>query len=137
MSQREAAACGLPSVAVRWSGTADDIDQWGVPLEQFKLVESGMEGCGGKWAEPSLDEIVWRMRDMYQNQDEYKARALKSAQWLRSNATYEHAARKLVQITSDFMGGHVPEQEPETSQVVNRSDGHGLVQRKVLVEQFS
>jgi glycosyltransferase involved in cell wall biosynthesis len=108
MWPREAAAMGVPTVVTRWSGTADDADAWAIPLEKFTLVESGMKECGGLWAEPDLDELVWRMRDMYERQDEYKARALVSAQWMRDNATYAHAAAKLVVVMGKWLGGYTP-----------------------------
>ena len=104
MPPREAAACGISTFVQRFSGTADDCDKWAVPLEDFTLVESGMEQCGGDWAQPSIDELVWRMRDIYENQDAYKARALKAAQWMRDNATYTHAARKLTTQLDKWLG---------------------------------
>ena len=110
MPPREAAACGIPTVVLRYSGTADDCDQWAIPLEHYTLIESGMKECGGAWAEPSLDELIWRMRDMVEHQDEYKARALKSAQWLRDNHTYTHAADKLVNTINRYIG--TPEPSP-------------------------
>ncbi len=113
MPCREAAACGLPTVVTRFSGMADDCDEWAIPLENFKLVESYMEGCGGKWAQSSLDELVWRMRDMYENQDKYRAFGLQAAQWMRDNATYAHAAHKMVAVLNKYLGGPPPEREPE------------------------
>lgn len=105
MWPREAAACGIPTVVTRWSGTADDCDSWAVPLETFTLAESHMEGCGGIWAEPDADELIWRMQDMVSHQDEYKAEALKAAQWMRQNQTYGHAAEKLVGVIARHLGG--------------------------------
>lgn len=108
MPPREAATCGIPTVVTRWSGTADDADKWAIPLDKFELVESHMESCSGLWAEPDLDELVWRMRDIYEHQGEYKARALISAQWMRDNATYAHAASKLVAVMGKWLGGYTP-----------------------------
>lgn len=124
MIPREAAACGVPTVTTRWSGTADDCDKWAVPLEQYKLVESDMLDCGGKWAEPDLDEIIWRMRDMYAHQDEYKARALTAAQWMRDNATYSHAADKLVNVLGKWLGGPPPVEKPAVA-IRPSANGHG------------
>lgn len=104
MPPLEAAACGVPTVVTRWSGTADDADFWATPLEKFTLFESKMEGSGGTWAQPDLDEIVWRMRDMVANQDEYRQRALQSARWLRQNRTYAHAAKRIVELISGWFG---------------------------------
>jgi len=108
MSQREAAACGLPVVVQRFSGTADNCDKWAIPLENYKLTESSMEGSGGLWAEPSLDELVETMRYLYLHQDDAKAKALKAAQWMRDNETYAHSANKLVKTLNEWLGGPVP-----------------------------
>jgi len=128
MPCREAAACGVPTVVTRYSGTADDCDEWAFPLEKFTKVESKMIGCGGLWAEPDVDELVWRMRDIYQHQDEYREKALVKAQWLRNNNTYAHAANKLVNAMAKYLGGK-PSPEPEPSFVQNLTapvlpDGH-------------
>ncbi len=105
MPPREAAACGVPTVVTRFSGMADNCDDWAIPLEKFEMVESYMEGCGGLWASADEDELIWRMQDIYQHQDEYKARALKAAQWMRQNSTYAIAAQKLMDTLARNMGG--------------------------------
>jgi glycosyltransferase involved in cell wall biosynthesis len=110
MPPREAAACGVPVLATRYSGLADDIDHWATPLEQFTLTESHMQGCGGKWAEPDLDELIWRMRDMYEHQDDYRAKGLQAAQWLRENRTYMHVANHLSGVVARWLGGPIEEQ---------------------------
>lgn len=112
MPPREASACGVPTVVTRYSGTADDCDHWAMPLEKFKMVESGMTGCGGLWAEPDIDEVVETMRWLYTHQDDAKLQALKSAKWLRDHATTTHAAEKLVRTLSAALGGPVPENVP-------------------------
>lgn len=111
MWPREAAACGLPALVTRWSGTADDCDKWAIPLEKYTLIDSHMQGCGGQWAQPDIDEIAWRMRDMYEKQDEYKAQALKAAAWMRANMTYAHAAQKLLGVMAWWLGGPPPAEE--------------------------
>jgi len=122
MSQREAAACGIPTVVTRFSGTADDCDEWAIPIERFTLVESGMRGSGGLWAEPSLDEVVEKMRWLYLNQDEAKANALKAAQWLRDNHTYKIAADKLIAVLGKHLGApHQPEPPVNTDTPEHRA----------------
>ena len=105
-------------MVTRFSGLADDTDQWAIPLEKFHLVESYMDGCGGLWAEPDLDEIIWRMQDLVANREYYQARALKAAQWLRDNATYAHSAQKLMGVIGPWLG------HPEAVPVTERQNGH-------------
>jgi hypothetical protein len=142
---REAAACGIPTVVTRVGGTDDETEQWATPLEKFTMVESRMKGCGGKWAEPDLDEIIWRMQDLYQNREVYQAKALVHAQWLRDHRTYTHGAQRLIAVLAHWFGGPIedqqrflaeaeaekalmPEKEPEPVKV--KQNGHG---RKVKV----
>ncbi len=112
MIPRESAACGLPTIVTNWSGTADNCADWAIPLNTYTLVESGMEGCGGKWAEPDMDELVEAMRWCYTHQDEAKTKGLEAAGWMRHHQTYRHAAARLVKVVTRFMGGILPEDTP-------------------------
>lgn len=104
---REAAACGLPVVCTRYSGVADDLDEWAIPLERYTMVDSHMQGCGGLWANPDLDEVCEKMLWLYEHQDEARAKGAQAAQWLRANRTYEHSARRIVQVLNRWLGGPV------------------------------
>jgi glycosyltransferase involved in cell wall biosynthesis len=126
MPPREASACGVPTIVTRWSGTADDADAWAIPLDNFTLRDSGMKGCGGDWAEPSLDEICEKMLWVYGHQDEARSRAIRAAKWLRDNQTYEMAAQKLVKVMGKHLGGPPPAEEvhhPLTSGTVVHTNG--------------
>lgn len=129
MWPREAAACGLPTVVQRFSGTADDVDKWAIPLENYTLVESTLTS-GGKWAEPSMDELVETMRWLYTHQDDARAMGQQSAQWMRSNQTYAHAADKLVLTLNKWLGGPPPVDEAAkikaNALVALRSNGHRI-----------
>jgi glycosyltransferase involved in cell wall biosynthesis len=113
MWPREAAAMGLPTVVTRAFGTADNADEWAIPLNKFTMAESHMDQCGGIWAQPDYDEIVETMRWLYTHQDEAKARALKAARWMRANQTYQHAAIKLLKVLAKYLGGKPPDELPE------------------------
>lgn len=106
---REAAACGLPVVVTRWSGTDDETDKWAIPLDKFSFVESGMIGCGGEWANPDEDEVVHWMRWLYEHQDEGRRKGLEAAKWLRLNRTYAQAAEALVKQVGEWLGDPHPE----------------------------
>lgn len=111
MPPREAAACGIPTVVTRWSGTDDETDRWAIPLDKFTVNESGMPECGGNWAYPDEEELIYQMRWLYENQDTAKANALKGAQWLRENRTYAQSADNLIRTISKWLGG--PFEEPD------------------------
>lgn len=113
MWPREAAACGLPVVVTRWSGTAVDTDQWAIPIENYTIMPSGMDDCGGDWAEPDLDEVIEHMRWLYLNQDEAKEKGLAAARWMREHYTYAHAVDTLLATLRGWLGGPPPEQPKE------------------------
>lgn len=102
---REAAACGLPVVCTQWSGTDDETDKWAYPLTRFEIVDSGVPSCGGDWAQPNTDELVFWMRWLYEHQDEARVKGLQSAAWLRANRTYAQAVDGLVETLSLCLGG--------------------------------
>lgn len=62
---REAAATGLPVIATAWGGTADQIDEWGIPLASSLTVawphHRDHPRCG-QWAEPDVEHLAALMR---------------------------------------------------------------------------
>jgi glycosyltransferase involved in cell wall biosynthesis len=97
MPPREAAACGLPVITTRWSGTADDIDCWAIPINTFKLEKSMLQSKG-MWAYPDVEEVAAHMRWVYEHREEARAKGRAAAQWLREHATWDHAAQKLIEL---------------------------------------
>lgn len=96
---REAAATGLPVIATRFGGTAVHIDHWGIPIDQYTLQPSVL---GGEWAEPDLDELIARMRWVYDHQDEALEIGKRASAWLHANETWEHAARQLLDLVERY-----------------------------------
>lgn len=122
---RESAACGVPTIVTRWSGLDDETDRWAIPLNNYELVESGMEECGGLWAEPSLDELCEQMEWVYKNQDEAKRNALEGAAWLRRERTFDIAADNLVDAINGYIHTPPPPDEPRNRNVPSlRANGH-------------
>lgn len=93
---REAALCGLPVLATQWGGMAD-VEQWGIPLSNYKMVDAMLDG-GGQWASPNLDELCEKMRWVYDNYAAAREQASQKAQWLRENQTWMHSAQRLVKV---------------------------------------
>jgi glycosyltransferase involved in cell wall biosynthesis len=90
---REAAACGLPVLATRCGGTADDLDQWGIPLEEYTWAKA-MPPLLGEWAAPNIEELVEKMRWLYNNQEEGHRIGVAASEWLRQHQTYQDSALK-------------------------------------------
>lgn len=97
---REAAATGMPVIATRFGGTAVDIDRWGIPIEQYAMVPATI---GGEWAEPNLDELIEKMRWVYEHQDEALAVGRNASAWLHANQTWEHAADDLIALMEQWV----------------------------------
>lgn len=97
MPPREAAAMGIPVICTAWSGVADDIDQWALPIRDFKMADHGpmMDG-NGRWAKPSVDATAALMRYVYENRDEARAKAKAASAWLHANQTWQQSGEKLL-----------------------------------------
>lgn len=64
---REFAATGGIAVATHWSGTADDLSQWGVPITTYKLVPAWeeMKDPDDLWAECDVDALALQMQSIH------------------------------------------------------------------------
>lgn len=99
---REAVACGIPTLCTQWGGTWD-VEKWGIPLTNIKMVDAMLEG-GGQWAKPQPDEIAEKMLSVYRNYPEARANARQGATWLRENETWGQSARKLIDVLGKVGG---------------------------------
>jgi len=104
MPPREAAAMGIPVIATAWSGLAEHIDRFAIPLREFKRVPAPtISDCiTGEWVDPDLDELIAQMRWVYDHYSEAKANALKAARWLRDNETWAHSAQHLLELLEAY-----------------------------------
>lgn len=101
---REAAATGLPVVATAWGGTADDLDQWGWPL-QSKLA-AAWPGYGrldglGEWAEPDVRHLSEVMCQIAAGGPAIRERSLFHAEQVRALYTWPAFVDRVWRITSD------------------------------------
>jgi glycosyltransferase involved in cell wall biosynthesis len=101
---REAAACGVTSLATNFAGTADDIDAWGIPLD-YELVRADWSGHNrlskmelGEWAEVDFDALVARLRDIADNREQYAADALRKAPGVQAMYSWERFAGRVAAI---------------------------------------
>lgn len=97
---REAAACGLPTIATNYSGTAVGCEHWAIPILNYVLVNSELPHprTPGQWAQPSIDEIAGHMRWCYDNPEAAKAKGLAAAAWIRENQTWAHTVKRLAEV---------------------------------------
>jgi glycosyltransferase involved in cell wall biosynthesis len=101
---RESAASGCITLATNWSGTADDIGLWGVPLP-YTLVPADVEKTGqlagldlGMWAQPNFDELVALLKDVERYRETYREEARESARRIRGLYSWEKFARGVIEV---------------------------------------
>lgn len=82
---REFAATGAPVITTAWSGTADDVEEWGLPL-RYTLERADWQGALnlqglplGNWARPDVGDLARLMRDVADNRERHSARAMERA----------------------------------------------------------
>lgn len=95
----EAMACGLPTIATRWSGPADFLHEGvGFPLEPRRLVPAEAR-CpyyeGFEWADPDVEQLRSLMRQVVDDPDAARARGLAAAAEVAANWTWDHVAAKV------------------------------------------
>lgn len=99
MMPREAAAVGCVSLATAWSGTADDIGVWGIPLP-YTLVDAG--NGQGEWAQPNFDVLVDMMVTIAKHRDVYRDLARDAAVRVRGLYRWDSFAAKVLGVWNDI-----------------------------------
>lgn len=92
----EAMATGIPAIVTGWSGPLEYMrDEFGWLID-YKMVKATSfdkvvyrEDCGF-WAEPDFDDLVFKMRYAYANQDEVKKKGRMAAQYVKNNWLWKH-----------------------------------------------
>lgn len=104
MIPREAAACGCITLTTAWSGTVDDLDQWGWPLP-YTLERADWKGARifdgldlGEWAAPDVDGVANVLRDVAANVGRYRAQAQANAENVRRLYSWPAFAAQVLDI---------------------------------------
>ena len=95
---REAAATGLPVIATDYSGLAEDIEQWALPLRVCKEVEASFVGFEDERfaaAEVCTRDLATLMRWCFEHQEEAAEMGRQASEWIREHGTWEHSVEKL------------------------------------------
>ena len=101
---REFAATGGTSLTTAWSGTADDLDRWGLGID-YKLVRADWAGHGlfskmdlGQWAEVNFADLVDKIEGIADNRLFYQQRAARQAPGVQKLYSWETFAQKVLNI---------------------------------------
>jgi len=98
MPPREAAATGLPVITTRWSGLAEDIDEWAIPIEVAGLSPAryGWFSDVGEWAEPDRKELAGAMLWCASNPVKAAEIGARAAAWLTRNGSWAGTAARIL-----------------------------------------
>ena len=104
---REAAATGALTLATNWGGCAVELEHWGIPLNDYRLVRSGMYDPDngetlGMWAEPDVDEIARHLQWCYENRDAMRDMARLNSDWIRRRQTVAQTTQKLISLLQEY-----------------------------------
>lgn len=101
---REFAGTGGISLTTAWSGTADDLDQWGIGID-YKLVRADWAGHNqfskmdlGEWAEIDTGALAEHLGDIADNRDFYCRRAARLAPNVHKLYSWEAFARGVLNV---------------------------------------
>jgi hypothetical protein len=92
------------TLATDWGGTADGIEQWGVPIP-YKLVPADWRGAKrlegqalGEWAEPDVMGVAETMRTVARERDIYQRRAYIAAGRVRAMYDWRVFAGQVLEV---------------------------------------
>lgn len=115
---REAAASGMTVIATNWSGAADDLEEWGIPLS-YTLKEADWRGMRnlqdydlGVWAIPDIDDLAYLMRVVADNRDEFRLTAVEKGRRVHELYSWERFARGVLDVWREVAGGLSQRQSP-------------------------
>lgn len=101
---REFAATGGISLTTAWSGTADDLDQWGIGLD-YTLVKADWAGHNqfskmdlGDWAEVNQQSLVDRLEAIADNRLFYQRQAYRLAGNVHKLYSWEAFAKGVLDV---------------------------------------
>jgi glycosyltransferase involved in cell wall biosynthesis len=111
----EVMAMGKPAATIDWSGSTEFMKQNNSllikPTGRLIPVDGRLVGIrpvlysGQKWAEVSVDEVRRVMRSAFGNPEMLKAIAERGTKDIRENFSIESVTRRIVEITSQGIGG--------------------------------
>lgn len=101
---REFAATGGISLTTAWGGTADELEQWGWPIDYTLrkahwLGQPWLEGCElGDWAEPSAFDLAGTLRLIAQQRESFLTTAYQRAKSIRQLYSWQKFASQVHEV---------------------------------------
>lgn len=95
----EAMACGIPSTYSNWGAQLEFANNKGIPIDIKGEVpaavdndESWIKNAPGNFCEPNFDHLKTKMREVYENYDSYKIKAISDSKIIREQFSWKNAA---------------------------------------------
>jgi FkbM family methyltransferase len=92
----EAMACGTPSIYSNWGAQLEFAKGLGIPVKTLHEVPASNQEKHfvGNYIQPDYDDLSKKMREVYENYDVYKLRAIKESQTIREKFNWDKIAEK-------------------------------------------
>lgn len=95
----EAMACGIPATYSNWGAQLEFAENKGIPIDIIGEVpaavdnnESWIKNAPGNFCEPNFEDLKKKMREIYENYDTYKNKALLDSTIIREKFSWKNAA---------------------------------------------
>lgn len=99
---REFAATGGVALATAWGGTADDVEQWGIPIPyQMQPAWGGIEkweGRNGDWADPDVTVLANQLQLIATDFEPYADHAMQAAEFVRATYSWQQFAERCYSV---------------------------------------
>lgn len=102
----ESMACGIPTIVADFGGSTEyAYDAINVRIRELRKPTEIFGGWDvpGKWGEPDFDHLAECMRDAYANYSVHKEKALKTAAMIRSDFSWDAAAKKAIRVIDELV----------------------------------
>ena len=96
----EAMSCGTPAIYSNWGGQLQFAKNKGIPVKisHIRPANIGDKEVDGKYCEPDFDDLAVQMKNVYENYDEYKKKAMVDAQLIHQEFNWDDVAKMACKI---------------------------------------
>lgn len=105
----EAMACGIPALYSNWGAQLEFAEGRGIPVDIIGEVpasvpnnESWNQNAPGNFSEPNFEDLIIKLRYVYCNYTQVKAKALADSKYIRSTFTWKNSANLAIDILDEL-----------------------------------
>ena len=105
----EAMACGTPSIYSNWGAQLEFAEGLGIPINTLHEVPATTQDSSfvGNYIEPDFEDLSNKMRDIYENYEKYKIKAMSDSEKIIENFNWGTIAKlasdRISNINNDFV----------------------------------